>query len=239
MNNVDRPGGGLGKSTQFLNQNTFGRNLGDRRGLGTDFLDDDSFEFDKDSTETSSTAKGVPSELLKSFRAAVRVFKDKNDEKEENAKDQLRDLRTLAIAEQRVWTGLPEPAHETSATAGSSSSAEAKIASITEAIDRSIRAEMAANSGAPLTIKIAFSDESLGLAGVKVTVTQTTLEVIFERDGSVPSEALARAAQALAERLMTRFSKKTVRILDAAVTHEPANPEQSEATVTAPFKPFL
>jgi hypothetical protein len=237
MNNVDRPGGRGGQGAEFLTQNNLGRNLDEKRERETDLLDG-ALEFDEEPSEASAVG-GRQADLLRSFRAAIRGFKDKNEEKEHDTNEQTQDLRTLAVAEQGLWTGLPLPAGSSSSKTEVLSSTDTAIASIMEVIDRSIKAEMSPSANAPLAIKIAFHDESLGLAGMQVVVTQTTLEVIFERTASPPSEELARAAQALAERLVTRFSKKTVRILDKTITDEQTDEKQLNAAISMPFKPFL
>jgi hypothetical protein len=241
MNNINKPDAGLSRGAGFLTQDTLGNDLGNKRGLDRDLLEGESLDFDEESTETSSTATGRQADLLRSFRAAIHGSKHKNDEKDQDAKkEQTSDLRTLAVAEQRLWTGLPSPADVTpTANEGSASSTEDIVASITEAIDRSIRAEMAPRPGAPLDLKIVFHDESLGLAGLRISVTPTTLDIVLERVGSLASEELVRAANKLAERLMIRFSRKVVRIFDKQVPDEQPDLKQSDAAITAPFKPFL
>jgi hypothetical protein len=163
--------------------------------------------------------------------------RDAEGEQQGTQQDQMPDPRVLAVAEQQIWTGLPSPADTTASTGQKCPSTESMVASVMESIDRSIRAEMAPRAGVPLNLKIVFHDESLGLTGLCITVTQTTLDVVFERTSSVVAEEFVRAAQALAERLMMRFSKRTVRILDTTAPdaqggHEaPADPVNASLNV--------
>jgi hypothetical protein len=221
MNNIGRPGAHP-PGSGFLTQDAFsgpGGDLGDRRGLDTDFLEGDTLELEEEST--SSSATGREADFLKSFRAAVRGSKSGAEgEGQSGQEDQAPEPRVLAVAEQSLWTGLPSPADATSGTKKQWPSTESMVASVMESIDRSMRAEMAPRAGAPLNIKIAFHDEALGLTGLRITVTQTTLDVVFERSGTAATEEFVRAAEALAQRLMTRFSKRTVRILDIAAPEE-------------------
>lgn len=60
------------------------------------------------------------------------------------------------------------------------------------------------------------------------------MDVVFEHTGSVLSDELVRAAEALAERLMTRFSKKTVRIFDIPAPAE-QDPDRETVPVSAPL----
>ena len=239
MNNIGRPGANP-SGTGFLTQDAFsgpGGDLGDRRDLDTDFLGGDGLELEEDST--SSSATGREADFMRSFRAAVRGSKgDAEGEGQSGQEDQAQEPRVLAVAEQSLWTGLPSPADAAPDTATKWPSTEAMVASVMESIDRAMRAEMAPRPGVPLNLKIAFHDESLGLTGLRITVTQTTLDVVFERSGSAPAEEFVRAAEALAQRLMTRFSKRTVRILDIAATEEHAEQEHPAAAVSTAMNLF-
>jgi hypothetical protein len=235
MNNVGRPGANP-PGTGFLTQDAFagpGGDLGDRRGLHADLLEGgESFELDEETTGSSHSTTEREADFLRSFRAAVRGSKrDAEGEGQGAQQEEMPEPRVLAIAEQQLWTGLPSPAGTAPSTDKRAPSTEAMVASVMESIDRSIRAEMAPRAGAPLSLKIAFHDESLGLTGLRITVTQTTLDVVFERTGSVVPEEFARAAQALAERLITRFSKRTVRILDITAPGEQSDHEHPAAAV--------
>lgn len=239
MNNIGRPGANP-PGTGFLTQDAFtaqGGDLGDRRDLDADFLDGDALELEEDST--SSSATGREADFLRSFRAAVRGSKDDAEgEGQGQQDDQTQEPRVLAVAEQSLWTGLPSPADATPGTEKQAPSTESMVASVMESIDRAMRAEMAPRAGAPLNLKIAFHDESLGLTGLRITVTATTLDVVFERSGTVAAEEFVRAAKALAERLMTRFSKRTVRILDIATSDDQVEQEHPASAVNTPMNLF-
>jgi hypothetical protein len=240
MNNIGRPGANP-PGTGFQTQDTFsgpGGDLGDRRGLDADFLDGDALELEEESTGSSAT--GREADFLRSFRAAVRSSKDDAEGQGQGGQEeQTQEPRVLAVAEQSLWTGLPSPAGAaTPGTERTWPSTETMVASVMESIDRSIRTEMAPRPGAPLNLKIDFHDESLGLTGLRITVTQTTLDVVFERSGSVAREEFVRAAEALAQRLMTRFSKRTVRILDIAAPDEQAEQEHPATAVNTTLNLF-
>jgi hypothetical protein len=241
MNNIGRPGGPP-PGTGFLTQDAFagpGGDLGDRRSLHADLLEGEPLEFEEESTGSSQTATEREADFLRSFRAAVRGSRrDAEGEGQGAQQEEMPEPRVLAVAEQQLWTGLPSPADTAPAAEKKSPSTESMVASVMESIDRSIRAEMAPRAGAPLNLKIAFHDESLGLTGLRITVTPTTLDVVFERTGSVVAEEFVRAAEALAQRLMTRFSKRTVRILDLTASDREADQEDPAAVINAPLKLF-
>jgi hypothetical protein len=225
MNNIGRPPGPTSTGTGFPAQDAFGGlggNVGDRRSLHSDLLEGESLEFDEEATGSSHTATEREADFLRSFRAAVRGSKrDAEDEGQGTQGQQTPEPRVLAVSEQLLWTGLPSPADASSGPGVEPKrpSTEAMVTSVMEQIDRAIRAEMAPRAGMPMSLNIAFADESSGLTGLRVIITQTTLDVIFERAEAVASEELVRAADALAQRLMTRFSKRTVRILETATSH--------------------
>ena len=237
MNNVDRPGGGPFPGTRYLTRDDFSGphdNLGNRRDLAG-LRDGESLECGEDSAGSSSATLGREADFLRSFRAAIRDFHRDAQEEKRGAQDEQTEPHVLAVAQQPLWTGLPSPAEAApAAMEKGSSSAESVVASITETIDRLIRAEMAPRAGVPLNVRIPFSDENRGLAGLRITITRTTMDVVFEHTGSVLSDELVRAAEALAERLMTRFSKKTVRIFDIPAPAE-QDPDRETVPVSAPL----
>ncbi|WP_143278636.1 hypothetical protein [Bradyrhizobium sp. Y36] len=203
------------------------RDVGVDPRLGTgpqaDLTDGGSLDFDEDTTGSSYAMTDREAGFLRSFRAAVRESK-RDSEGENGQEQQTPEPRVLATAEQPRWTGLPTPADAAPAPAAASSTDEI-VNAVTDAIDRSIRADMAPRDGAPLRLALTFPQEGLGLTGLYITLTPTTLDVIFERTGPELPEALVRAAEALAARLLTRQSKKTVRILDIEKRPDAANRE--------------
>src|SRR5262249_7548980 len=124
----------------------------------------------------------------------------------------------------------PTPADALSPTTEKGpSSIESVVTSVTEAIERSVRAEFTPAAGAPIDIRVTLPGEALGLAGLRIILTKTTLDVVLDRTRSTPSDQLLRAARALADRLMTRFSKKTVRILEIPAPAEQSSGENKNA----------
>jgi hypothetical protein len=231
MTNVDRPGA-VPTAGYSVPDAAAARDSGDRRDLA-DLLDGEFLEFGE---ESSSAMAGRDTDSLRNFRAAIRDAKrDAEDEKEDTQQEQPH-VQVLAVAQQPFWTGLPSPVDAVLGPAeGSVSSTEDTVASVAEAIDRAIRADMAPRARATLDLRLAFDNESLGLAGLRITITPTTLDVVFERTQTGYPEELVRAAERLAQRLMTRFSKKTVRILDITVPAQQADGEHADATVTPPL----
>jgi hypothetical protein len=240
MNNVGKPGDV--PVNPFQTQSSFGGvtgGLGERRGIHG-FLDRDSLEFDEETSSSSNSATERETDFLNSLRAAERDSKnDGGSDKESAQEEQGSQSQIIVVVEQRAWTGLPSPAGSAAGPQAVGSSTESIVNSVTEAIDRSIRAELAPRPGEPLNLKIAFHEESMGLAGLHIIVTPTTLDVVFERTGGIFSEELVRAAQALAERLMTRFSKRTVRILDTAPSSARDDQDASATVVNPPLNLFL
>jgi hypothetical protein len=206
-----------------------GGNAGNRRDF-TDLRDGETVEFGEESTGSSSAATGREADFLRSFRAAMRDSK-RDAHEQQHAQDEQPEPNVLAIARQQLWTGLPSPADASVTIENESSSIESVVASITETIDRLIRAEMAPRAGAPLNIRFALSEQNLGLAGLRIAITQTTMDVVLEHSGSGMSDELIRAAGTLADRLMKRFSKKTVRII--AAPSEQQDAEHEAAAVPA------
>lgn len=212
MINIGKSGSGALPGNGFMTPNDVA--VDPRAGTGpqADLTDGGSLDFDDDLTGSSYAMTDREAGFLRSFRAAIREAK-RDSEGQDGQEQPTPEPRVLAIAEQTRWTGLPTPADAAPAPAAASST-DAIVNAVTEAIDRSIRAEMAPRDGAPLQLALAFPHEELGLTGLYITFTPTTLDVTFERVGPELSEALVRAAEALAARLLTRQSKKIVRILD-------------------------
>jgi hypothetical protein len=158
-------------------------------------------------------------DFLECFRAAnsgqpVRA-RSKDGVRHENHED----MQIIAVAEQRNSVFLATSVNTVSPVTGAAAGAiEAKVSFIAETIERAIRLEMAPQPGQPLNVHIDFADEVLSLQGLNVTVTPLNIEIILLRTGSVVSDELAGAAQSLADRLMARFSKRAVRIVQSVTS---------------------
>ncbi|WP_338307355.1 hypothetical protein [Bradyrhizobium sp. TM233] len=229
MINIGRSGNGALPGNGLLTPNEV--SVDARTGPQADLTDGGSLDFDEDPSGSYAMTDREAG-FLRSFRAAVREAK-RDSEGQNGQEQQTPEPRVVAVAEQPRWTGLPTPADAVPALAAAASSTEAIVNAVTEAIDRSIRAEMAPRDGVPLKLALAFPQEGLGLTGLYITLTPTTLDVTFERVGPELSEALIRAAEALAARLLTRQSKKIVRILDIEKRPETAD-RQPEAPPPPP-----
>ena len=64
---------------------------------------------------------------------------------------------------------------------------------------------------APLTLRLDLPDGS-GIGALSLTMTATSIDVVLIRSGGEASAELMQAAQALADRLHARFSRRIVRI---------------------------
>ncbi|WP_194407396.1 hypothetical protein [Bradyrhizobium sp. CCBAU 53351] len=233
MINVGKPGSGALPGNGLMTPNNVG--VDPRTGPQADLTDGGCLDFDEDATGSSYAMTDREAGFLRSFRAALRESK-RDSQGQDGQEQQMPEPRVVAVAEQPRWTGLPTPADAAPASAGTSST-DAIVNAVTEAIDRSIRAEMAPRDGTPLQLAIAFPHEGLGLTGLYITVTPTTLDVTFERVGPELSEALVRAAEALAARLLTRQSKKIVRILD--IEKRPESADREPEASSPPLSLFL
>jgi hypothetical protein len=156
-------------------------------------------------------------DFLKCFHSAISAQSGEGKDKDSDIRDTHRDgAEMIAIAQQPNWMFLTSPSPAASpVTETRALASEVKVNLITEAIERAIRAEMAPQPGQPLSLHVNLGGDAFGLAGLNVTVTPLNIEVVLLRPDPVIQEELAGAAQALADRLMARFSKRTVRVLQS------------------------
>jgi len=197
-------GGPLGqRAGGFSTRDGFDRTRGDVGGRG----DTDSDRPGKTLVAAETARAGErAARFAKSFRTWLDHDKAAHDES-------LTQAILVAVAKAPVSAGLPLPA-DAAPQPVNSPALEAVVTSVTELIDRSIRAEMAVSALRPLDLRVALPEGLDGLTGLRLIMTPTSLDVIFECAEQGLSDHLAAAAEVLAERLRTRFSKRCVRVME-------------------------
>lgn len=222
MTNVGRPsdgqtGAGIGNFSprDMLGD---GRAALDRRHGDLASLADRLLEADEDSPASARCSTSSEADFLECFRVAIDGRSgDTKNKGGDTRRENLDDRQVIATAEQRNWTFLPPLADMAPALPGARTDAiEAKVSLVTETIERAIQAEMAPQPGQPLNVHIDLADADLSLAGINLTVSPLNIDVVLLRTGSVVSPELIGAAQALADRLVERFSKRAVRVLHSS-----------------------
>lgn len=116
------------------------------------------------------------------------------------------------IAAPRPFDGGPAPAG--SAT-GDVSGRTAEITRLAERIERSVDGEMAGGLRSGVSLRLDIQDAGGGPRSLTLTMTATSIDVVLSPpEGGLP-DGYAVAAQALADRLQARFSRRIVRIHEA------------------------
>jgi hypothetical protein len=167
--------------------------------------------------DLSMSTDGEEAKFLKSFNAAVkRDAGDGKDDAGPDAQGSTGDERVIAIAERLNWTGLP-----LAATAQQTTATQPDVASlvdtITKLIARSISADAAPKAGQAAQFRFALPEGTPGLSHIQIVMTSSTLDVVLERSSAASGDKLAAAANTLADRLLTRFSKRSVRIIERLI----------------------
>ena len=100
-----------------------------------------------------------------------------------------------------------------------------RVQALGERIEQAVLAEMRGNPAAGLTLDLDLPGGESGLAGISVAMSRDGIEVVLRHSGMGDPAAMAQAAQALAERLQTRFARRTVRIseIETPSTVEPSS----------------
>lgn len=125
-------------------------------------------------------------------------------------------LKLLALAERAPGFALAPSAPPTEVAPAGTEQA-IRVAALTQRIEEAVRAELYAAPGRPIALKLELGDLVPGLLSVSVAMTPEGIDVTLARSAGEASPELLLAAQALAERLQTRFAKRIVRVLDAPV----------------------
>lgn len=196
----------------------------------TRFSEDGLFDF-------SLKSDNEHAKFLKSYNAAIQGKSGNGEENGEQAKEVVIEQRIIGFAERLNWTGLPVAAGVETASI-TPPDLEALVESVTKMIAKAISADAAPMAGQPTQLRLAFADGNMGLSHLQVIMTSSSLDVILERSrGTVSSDELAAAAALLADRLLTRFSKRTVRIIEQV--NEEVTIEQVDASEAVnPQKPL-
>jgi hypothetical protein len=148
------------------------------------------------------------------FRAAVREFDDADQQGDAEQGDGLAAQATiLAVAQASSGTGLPAPTAAADSSAATPGARAAAVATVTQRIEATIRAEARPSAERPLDLHVSLGQDFHGVTGLRLVVTPTTLDVVLERTAAGVSPQLAAAAAELADGLCARFSKSRVRVL--------------------------
>lgn len=129
--------------------------------------------------------------------------------------------RLLALAERPPGFALVPAAAAPAPPAGAEQAA--RVEALTLRVEEAVRAELYAAPGRPVTLRLDLGGLVPGLLGLTVAMTPDGIDVTLARAAGPPSAELMQAAQALAERLQTRFARRIVRVLDAPVPATPAD----------------
>jgi hypothetical protein len=121
-------------------------------------------------------------------------------------------LRLLASVER--LPALPVPGVSSIEPSGGTAGTRAE--EIADRVEASIRAADRPAPGQPLMLRLALGDvpAAEGISAIAVTMTADGLDVTLTRDGGEASQSFVQAAQALAERLQQRFSRRLVRVFE-------------------------
>ena len=145
-----------------------------------------------------------------------RALGERRDDAERPGEDEVR--RVLAVA------GAPAPLPSPFAP-GAPLGAEAsvlgpttseRVETLANRIEAAVRAELRGEMGPAITLRLDIAGAMPGVDALTLTVSPTLIEVVLTRaaGADLPSD-YAAAAQALADRLQSRFSKRLVRIVEA------------------------
>lgn len=168
-------------------------------------------------------------DFLKSYNAAKHNAENEKHGAETETQSTAADERVIAVAQHLGWTGLP-----TAATVQQPIVTQPEMASlidtITQLVTKAISADAASHAGQAARFRFALPEGNLGISHVQIIMTSSTIDVVLERPGLASGDKFATAANTLADRLLTRFSKRSVRIIERLVDAPDANsPEAAEA----------
>lgn len=129
--------------------------------------------------------------------------------------------RLLAVAGEpaalRLIDGLPATA---GLVAGYASGRTAEVARLAERIEQSIKGEMAGNLRSGFRLRLDLQNAGDGPQSLTLTMTTNSIDVVLSSPEGGLSADYALAAQALADRLQARFSRRVVRIYEANAENE-------------------
>lgn len=124
-------------------------------------------------------------------------------------------LRLLAVAE-ALPLPLSGPLAGPPEIAGTQPARQDRIAAVADRIEQALKAGRvaAAGDGSP-GLRLSIPDPGGDISAVTLTMDAQTIEVVLTPAGPGSDNDILAAAQSLAERLQARFSRRTVRILEA------------------------
>lgn len=233
MSIIEKPDGGCTSWTRhYPARDEFSDSRGESYNCGSDD------RFNSSARDLDSPADvGRTAAFHASLRDALRANANANQTGDETRRCETSDdARLLATAESYSGIFFPLPTNNIpEAPPTSSPDVEATVDSVMKHIEWSIRADIAPRFDQPLNIRVDFAATIAGVTGLTLTMTPTAIDVILERNGSGMSPELAQAAEALAKRLMSRFSKQVVRIFDVPSASAVQTSQESSITRSADF----
>lgn len=159
------------------------------------------------------------------FSDAMRRATQSEDSDRREATEQ----RLLAVAERSSGLPAPEPARADSLQDAGGSRLSARVE---DALAQALRGLGADRRGAePIVLRFDAADSGRdGVTSVVVSFGADGIDVTLHGDGLDASAEFLQAAQALAERLQSRFSQRTVRVFQADGRAGPAEGEEPKST---------
>jgi hypothetical protein len=121
--------------------------------------------------------------------------------------EEPRGLPQMPLAAPQLTTAVADPAGPTLVD---------RAGDVAVRVEQAIRAELSHGLGGPISLKLPIGDLFPGIDAVTITMSADALDIGIQRSGAEISDALLAAAQALADRLQARFSKRIVRVIDVA-----------------------
>ncbi len=185
--------------------------------------------------DSAASAGGVAA-FEKSFHNAFRSLDDNAESSgNQDESEWLAQAALVATAVQSLQAGLPCPITAEPQNSGDrSADVDAAVTAITAHILTSIRAD-AGVTGESFELNLVFAGEvvgDLGVTGITLSGTATALDVVLEWAGSEGSEGVRQAAKLLAQRLMMRFGKRTVRVFELVASRSSKPGDAVDDTVS-------
>lgn len=168
---------------------SLGREMGFQSGVGG--------QSSTDERETSFREK------MRQALGEAKIVEDRNDEQGSQ--------RLLAIAGVGVASLPANAVAPADQQVGLSPGVANQVDMLTHRIEQALRAEMRDGVPAGFSLRLDLPDAG-SISGVTITMSSDSIDIVFTRAGSETTAEYLLAAQALAERLQARFSRRIVRI---------------------------
>jgi hypothetical protein len=88
-----------------------------------------------------------------------------------------------------------------------------RVNALGDRIEQAIRAEIRGNPTASVKFNLDLPGGETGLTGITISMSRDSIDIVLRHGGIGDLAGMTQAAQALAERLQTRFANRTVKIL--------------------------